>query len=191
MKASFTKRLLSYILDILFLIIIICVMNLFIPADITSEINRLNSNYINNNIDLNSYIDSISILYQNQDKNQIFLFIVNIIYIIICFIIVPLKNDGSTFGQKILGIKVEASYNQKLTYKKLFVRSLILNGLVYLIVVILLLYIISPKIYFILTSIISFIQILLVIISGFMILYRKDKRAIYDILAQTKVVTTK
>jgi len=107
------------------------------------------------------------------------------------FVIFTIYKGGSTLGKKILGIKVEASYNQKLTFKSLFIRNLVINGLLYLIIVVLTLYLLPPSIYFTLISIIGFIQITLVIISIFMVLYRQDKRGIHDLLAHTKVVTIK
>jgi uncharacterized RDD family membrane protein YckC len=43
--------------------------------------------------------------------------------------------------------------------------------------------------YFIFTSVLGFIQLLLLIISMLMILYRKDKRGLHDLMGNTKVIT--
>jgi uncharacterized RDD family membrane protein YckC len=57
--------------------------------------------------------------------------------------------------------------------------------------VILLVYLLPSKTYFVIISITGFIQLTLVIISTFMVLYRKDKRGLHDLLGKTKVVTIK
>lgn len=191
MKSGLTRRILAYMIDILFLIIIVGSLDFIFQGNIDSQIKTNNYNYVSGIVGFNEYIDNASSLYQAQDKQKIIFYIINIIYIVGYFIILPLYNNGSTIGQKVTGIKVEASYNQKLTFKCLFMRNLILNGLLYLIVIILALYILPTKVYFILSGITGFIQILLVIISIFMVLYRKDKRGIHDLLAKTKVVTIK
>lgn len=189
MKAKLGRRVGAYIIDTTLLLLITTVCFMFFQDDLDSSIKANNENYVNGIITFNEFLTNSSILYQSQDKMKIEIYIINIIYIIGYFIIIPLYNNGSTLGKKIMGIKVEAAYNQKLTFKSLFIRNLVINGLLYFIIVILTLYILPAKAYFILNTITGFIQITLVIISVFMVLYRKDKRGIHDLLAQTKVVT--
>lgn len=191
MKSKLLRRILAYMFDMILLIMLVGIVSLIFQSDIENMIKSTNYNYVTGVIDFNTYMDKISALFQSQDKQRIIFYIINIIYIVGYFIVLPLYNNGSTIGQKITGIKVEASYNQKLTFKSLFIRNLVLNGLLYLVFVILFLYLLPPKPYFILISCVGFIQITLVIISIFMVLYRKDKRGIHDLLAKTKVVTIK
>lgn len=191
MKAKLSKRVVAYLIDMILLIIIFSIISCFFQSEIDNQIKINNENYVNGVINFDTFFDNASKLYMENDKQKIIFYIINIIYVTFYFIILPLFNNGSTLGKKISGIKVEASYNQKLTFKSLFIRNLIINGLLYLVFVVLTLYIFPPKTYFILISVVSFIQITLVIISIFMVLYRQDKRGIHDLLANTKVVTIK
>lgn len=191
MKAKLSKRVVAYLIDMVLLLIIFSIISCFFQSEIDNQIKINNANYVNGIINFDTFFDNASKLYMENDKQKIMFYIINIIYIIGYFIILPLFNNGSTLGKKISGIKVEASYNQTLTFKSLFIRNLVINGLLYLVIVVLTLYIFSPKSYFILISVVSFIQITLVIISIFMVLYRQDKRGIHDLLANTKVVTIK
>jgi len=191
MKAKLHKRVIAYLIDMILLLIIFGIISYFFQSDIDNQIKINNANYVNGVINFDTFIDNANKLYMENDKQKIIFYLINIIYIILYFVIFPLYKGGSTLGKKILGIKVEASYNQKLTFKSLFIRNLVINGLLYLIIVVLTLYLLPPSIYFTLISIIGFIQITLVIISIFMVLYRQDKRGIHDLLAHTKVVTIK
>lgn len=191
MKAKLSKRVVAYLIDMVLLLIIFSIISCFFQSEIDNQIKINNANYVNGIINFDTFFDNASKLYMENDKQKIMFYIINIIYIIGYFIILPLFNNGSTLGKKISGIKVEASYNQTLTFKSLFIRNLVINGLLYLVIVVLTLYIFPPKTYFILISVVSFIQITLVIISIFMVLYRQDKRGIHDLLANTKVVTIK
>lgn len=189
MKAKLSKRVFAYIIDMLLLLLIIGIPSFFFNENLDNSIRINNENYVNGALSFNEFFANASDLYQNQDKMKVEFYIINIIYIIGYFIILPLYNNGSTLGKKLMGIKVEASYNQKLTFKNLFIRNLVINGLLYLVMIVLTLYILPPKAYFILGMITGIIQITLVIISIFMVLYRQDKRGIHDLLAHTKVVT--
>lgn len=191
MKAKLHKRVIAYLIDMILLLIIFGIISYFFQSDIDNQIKINNANYVNGVINFDTFIDNANKLYMENDKQKIIFYLINIIYIILYFVIFPLYKGGSTLGKKVLGIKVEASYNQKLTFKSLFIRNLVINGLLYLIIVVLTLYLLPSSIYFTLISIIGFIQITLVIISIFMVLYRQDKRGIHDLLAHTKVVTIK
>ena len=191
MKAKLSKRVVAYLIDMVLLLILFGIMSYFFQSEIDNQIKINNTNYVNGIITFDTFIDNANKLYMESDKQKIVFYLINIVYIIGYFVILPLYINGSTLGKKVMGIKVEASYNQKLTFKSLFIRNLVINGLLYLIVVVLTLYLLPPNIYFPLISVVSFIQITLVIISIFMVLYRQDKRGIHDLLAHTKVVTIK
>lgn len=185
MKAKLFPRLLAYIIDISLLLVITFV---FFENDM-SAIKVNNTNYLNGVIDYNTFMDRNALLIFQHDKQNILIYLINVLYIILYFCVFPLYNEGATIGKKITGIKVEGAYNQSLTFKNLFLRNLIINGLFYLIVCILFLYLFSANVYFVLVTLAGFIQIVLVITSIFMILYRKDKRGLHDLLSKTKVVT--
>ena len=72
---------------------------------------------------------------------------------------------------------------------KLFVRNLIINGLVYLLAVTIGAFIITPNIYFWFISILGIIQVGLVFTSMLMVLYRKDKKGLHDLIAGTWVAS--
>ena len=103
------------------------------------------------------------------------------------FIITPLITKGYTLGMYINGIKLKG----KLNVKNLLLRNIIATGLMYLLASIILVYTTKDTLYFILLSIFGISQFLLVIISTFMIIYRKDHSGLQDIISKTKIVLAK
>ena len=67
-------------------------------------------------------------------------------------------------------------------------RSIIDIGLLYSLITVFLVQIVDYKTYFFTLVIFGIIQFLLVIISIFMILYRRDKRGLQDIFSRSNVV---
>lgn len=192
MKASFIKRLSAYIIDLMFLGAIIMMIYYFIPetktvTNLQVDIAVLNENYLNKQISIGEYINDYSILMYNLDKERIILILINFIATFTYFVVVPFFTKGKTFGKYIMGIRIKSN-NKKLSLVSLFIRNAIINGLGYLILSFLAILIIPKNLYFYTITILGIIQFILVIASTFMIIYRKDKRGLQDILSRTIIV---
>lgn len=195
MKAKFSKRLFAYIIDLIFLGSILMIISYFIPEsdkslELSNQLNNLNESAIKQEISLDKFLGQYANLIYSLDKERIIYNIINLILIFIYFVIVPLITKGITFGNYIMGIKIK-SKKDKLTLNALLIRNLIINGLGYTLLSIILLFTFPSNLYFIILSILGIIQFLLVIISCFMIIYRKDLRGLEDIFSQTNVVSIK
>lgn len=192
MSVNFTKRILAYLIDLLFLGSIIIFIYQFIPepkvvTDLQTDIAVLNEEYLNRQIETSSYLRSYSNLIYDVDQKQVIFPIINFITIFLYFVIVPFLLQGQTIGKYIMKIRIESN-KEKLSIFTLTVRNLIVNGLGYLILSFLALLFVPKNMYLYVISILGIIQLGLVITSAFMIIYRKDKKGIQDILTNTKVV---
>lgn len=192
MSVNFTKRMLAYLIDLLFLGSIIIFIYQFIPeskavTDLQTDIAILNEDYLNQQIETSSYLRDYSNLIYEVDQKQIIFPIINFITIFLYFVIVPFRLHGQTIGKYITKIKIESN-KEKLSLFALTIRNFIVNGLGYLILSTLALLFVSKNMYLYMISILGIIQLGLVIASAFMIIYRKDKRGIQDILTNTIVV---
>lgn len=192
MNASFIKRLSAYIIDITLVGAIIMLIYYFIPetkkvTDLQLDVAILNENYLNKQINTGEYINDYSILMHNLDNERIILVVINFIMIFSYFVIIPFFTHGKTLGKYILGIKIKPN-KEKLTIISLFIRNIVTNGLGYLLLSALALLIIPENLYFYAITILGITQFLLVIISTFMIIYKKDRRGLQDILSNTDVV---
>ena len=190
MKAPLTKRIKAYLIDIIIILIFLGLIGIFYVPDNTllnDKMNNVTLDYMSHTINFNEYMTNTSNLMKQIDQNNVILNIINLVFIIIYFVIYPYFNKGTTIGKQITKIEVRALSNKKISILKLFVRNLIINGLIYLIAVIICTYIVPDDIYYLVVSGLGLIQIILVLISMFMVLYRKDRKGLHDLLAGTWV----
>lgn len=195
-KANFWKRFTAYMLDVLLLWIALFIVELIIPrSDLYFETDKaltlISENFVIGKISLSTFLSGYADLIRIADKEQVFLSLANVIFILVYFCGIPYFFDGQTIGKKLMGIKIARKDNECLTLNSLLIRNIIINGLGSLLISLVCIFILPGKLYFVVTSIFGIIQILLVIISGFMVLYRKDKRGLQDIFSKTRVVLDK
>lgn len=192
METNFSKRFLAYLIDFLIFMIVTTMIVGLIPSsnkqqELNEQLLKIENSYIENEITIEEYFKEYSNILPNYDKENILLNICNLIFIIGYFVIIPVINDGQTIGKKILKIKI-LKKEGNLTIKDMIIRNFVTTSLLSLMLSSTIIYLISGKYYFIFTLIINFLQLLLVIISIFMIIYRKDKSGVHDLITNTSVV---
>lgn len=194
MNVSFKKRLLAYIIDVVFLTLIISIISLFVPVSdnaitLNQELTTLQSSYLNSNINFNQYFNGSADIVKDLDQEQIIFYVLFVLGIIAYFVIWPIYHNGQTIGKKKLNIKVVKSNNDEATINDLLIRNIIINGLGYLLIQLLIVFILPSQSYYITLNILSFVQLVIVIISIFLVI--RKKQAIHDLIAKTKVIEVK
>lgn len=193
MKAGTKKRMLAYIIDILIILFTIAIIVNVKEKDKTvmqlrSDINIVNELHANHEIKFSEYFERWTMINQQIDQECVIYFIFNILLILVYFVLLPYVWNGQTIGKKLMKIKTASTDGTKVTIVEYLIRNMLVNGLGELILILLFLYLLPSTMYFIFSSILTFIQLILVIVSISMILYRKDKRGLHDILSNTEVV---
>ncbi len=193
MPAKFLKRLSAYIIDIIiFAIIIVLIGNNFINKNniskLNQQLNNINEQSIKKEISTFQYIKEYSNIIYQIDKEEVLINIVYIIVIIIYFVLFPYFIQGKTIGLYLLKLKIVRNDGELLTLNNLLIRNFIINGLAYLSLSLVIIYIFNGITYFTIASILGIIQLGLVIKSGYMVLYNKDRLGLQDILSQTKII---
>ncbi|MBQ2408067.1 MAG: RDD family protein [Bacilli bacterium] len=194
MKVSFKRRLIAYIIDLALLSILVTLTLVIFPNDkkeikqINNNINIITEDLLNDKIDNSQYLNMYAKYNYKLEKKQIKTNVLNLIYIIFLYILVPFFAGGQTIGKIVTKIKIVNEDNTDIQFNKLIIRSLFVNFLIYPIVTIPLIYLFSAKIYFILSLFLILIEFLLVLFTIFMVLYRHDRKGIHDILTKTKVI---
>lgn len=191
-KSNFGKRLVAYILDAVIVSLIFSVLTMFIKEsnnliNLNNQLNTISENFINKTITMKEYFNQYSSIEYLISKEMFLQNLFSLILMIGYFVILPYYYNGQTIGKKMMKIKI-VKEDDKLTINDLALRSLLANGIAMTFIELALIFLIKDTAYFITISILSFIQFLLVITSIFMILYRKDKKALHDIVCKTLVV---
>lgn len=182
-KNYLMKRSSAYIIDLTLVSLIILLFSFFINTDLKKvniKLDQMHEAVLKKEMNLDEYFGQFSEVMREKGKLEVTnTFLMMNAYILI-FILVPY------FKKKSIGMHVmKLKFKEDISIIKLILRSIITTGILVSIIGMALLF---TKYYFILISIISLIQIILVIISLNMIIYRKDNSGLQDLISKSEVV---
>ena len=185
------KRMIAYIIDIILITSILMLLFNFLPNNsnkIQTEIDEIGIEYASGEMGKMTYFMTLSSLEKDLDQKQALEIVINSVLIIIYYILIPYICDGKTLGKRIMRIKTVSKNNKKINLMSLFIRTFIIDGLLSSILIIFAIYMIPKLFYLSFVSILAILQLLALIVSYFMIKYRRDSLGLEDILSQSKVV---
>lgn len=191
------KRVLAYILDIMIAtLIVVLISSIRFLNPTIDKYNETYDNYVelvddyqNGNIeDINYESQLIEFNYDLAKYNSANA-IITVVVLVVYFGVVQYFMKGQTLGKRLLKIKVvHVDGRKKLNIWNYLLRGLILNNILFRILIIVGVLFMSNTVYYWYSTIISFIESIIEILILVMILMRKDKRGLHDIISKTKVV---
>lgn len=192
-KAFFFPRLISYIIDIIIISIAVSLISSIIPRDnnydkYLEEFHSIQTNYMEKEITAEEYINRVSDVTYDLDHSSVPTTIIQIVFIIGYFVVLPYYNKGQTLGKKLMHIKIISNDGNELTLNNYLYRTIIINSLLADIIILGMVLFINRDLYYFSSFIVQGIQVVIVIVSVFMILFKKDGRGLHDRLAHTKVI---
>ena len=191
-KAYFVQRLIAFILDVLLVTSVASLISApFIDKTesekISKETSALAEKFINNEISNEEFIQVNKDLSYRTAKETGIISLITIFLNVLYFVVYQLYNKGMTVGKKLMRIRV-ISTDGELFMNQMIFRSFIANFILVDLISFLFMLSKSKDVYFYGTGIFQFIQYIIVIISIFMILIRKDGCSVHDKLVHTKVI---
>lgn len=193
-KASFSKRLCAFLIDVMIVTLIYSSIMLLIPKNhnllvLDSELTSLNEQYLKEELDMSIYWNRYATILIQMDRENVPRIIINLLLLLSYFVLLPYYWDGKTIGKKLMKLKiVKSDPKEKISMNDYLIRTLVVNGIASCLILLSMVYLLTELQYLTATIICSFVQILLVIISSFMIIYRKDKKGVQDFISGTQVV---
>lgn len=193
-KAYFLPRVLAFFLDMMIVATAASLLFSIFPqatnlVKLNNQQKEIQNNYLSQKINSEEYLaQSFDLSYDIAYANVIYV-IISVALSLGYFVVFQYKKDGQTIGKSLMKIRVVSNNSsQKLTMNHYLVRALIIQS-IFLDLLALISVLLMPKsIYGVLSFGLSFMQMIIMIVTIIMVLYRKDGRGIHDMIARTRVV---
>lgn len=190
--ASFFERAIAFVIDmfIVGMIVSICTMGFSTRRldNLNDKLNVTMNNYVNGKIESLEYIEEYSEIIYDINKAQ---FNYNVVYLVILvgyFIFFQYMNDGRSIGKQLMKLRIVGKDNNSVSFIQIVIRTFLIDEIFSVLVNVILVSFCGKVIFLFGYSIVSIIENLLIFISIFMLLYRKDKLALHDLISHSMVV---
>lgn len=193
-NAVFIQRFGAFLIDIIIVSFVASLISTpFVNTKNTEKLQKetteLLTKYTNGDIDQKTYASEASIIMYQADRNNGAYTIAYLILGILYFCVYQFYR-GQTIGKKILKIKVESNTGT-LTLNQMVVRSLIIDMLLFNFIRFTFCIFASKSTYFMGYASTMIVEAIVILLCGFMAMFRKDCRGLHDIICNTKVTNVK
>ena len=191
-KAYFVQRLIAFLIDILLVYTITSIVAMpFVDTKeskkVNEDINELLDQTTKQEITTREFADrNMDLSYRVARKNGI-ISLITLVMNILYFMVFQLYNKGQTIGKQIMKIRVKSDHGE-LTMNQMIFRAFIANSILLDLITFMFMLSNSRLVYFYGITTFGTIQYTITFVSIFMVLIRKDGRAIHDLLVKTRVV---
>lgn len=192
MKATFFERLGSYFIDTIivsFIFSIICLGFGNYTSNSEKLMQELDNQLLAEEITPEEYLEEYKDVLYDYQKENVLQSGISVALTVAYFVVFQYMNKGQTIGKKILNIRVvDKDTNKPISILKGLLRTFIVFSILSGTLCILLLYILNKTNYFISYSILLFLEGIFTLTTIMFVLYRKDKRGLHDMIANTIVI---
>lgn len=191
MKAGFVKRFGAFLIDLFILSFIFSIVT--VGNDVSSESSqnklldfqeKIESGELSDENMMNEYYD----LFYDIQKSGLSSNVINVVLYIGYFVIFGYLNKGQTIGKKLVKIKVVNKNDDLPNIWNMLFRNIFIYGISTMLFSILFINIFDSKLFIYGYLVFAYFEFIIIIISFFMILYKKDGRGLHDMIAKTKVI---
>lgn len=191
MRANFVKRVLAYFVDVIIVSIIFSVITIGISTtkvdNLSEQLIEVEENYISGELEAIDAVNKMASLCYEIEKSSVVSNSIYVLLLMVYFVGFQYMNKGQTLGKMLVKIKiVENEGNPSLM--AMFIRTMFTNEILINLFIILLVYVLKDISYFVTYEVLFLLNAVFMLISGMMILYRKDKLGLHDMLSRTSVV---
>ena len=194
------KRIIAYIIDFLLLnLVLLPIINLKVINPYLNQYNGYSEQYQDliesskedtSIVNTAEYKEKFMNLTFQLNKNSVVTNVISMVGMLLYFGVIQYFWNGQTVGKKILKLKVVSNNEKdKLNIGNFILRSFILYGILYTLLLTVFVYVLSVKNYYYFSMIIGYMQLLTIAVISIMVLLRKDNRGLHDLLSKTKVIT--
>lgn len=192
-KAYFFPRFLAYIIDIIIVTMLSTLVLTVVPENknyetYLNEYQKIQAEFLDGTLEPEEYVNkSVDIVY-DIDYSNVIPMIIEITILILYYIVFQFYNKGQTIGKKLLKIRIVSEDLGEVSMNQYIVRSLIVPSIASKMLIVAMVLFMSRRYYYYGSFTMQGIQMALIIISVFMIMYSESGRGLHDRLAKTKVI---
>lgn len=191
--ATFIERLAALVIDMILILFISSIITAFtVDMDnyqkLTDELTSVEQQARDGKIEPITYANKFMDINYDISRETGLSTIIMIAVYILYFIIFQFKKSGQTLGKKIMRIKIVSNDEKELTINQMAIRSLIINCILADLLLLAVSILGSKDVYIVGIITIEFIQYILLFVIAIMVLSRKDKRGLHDVITNTKVI---
>ena len=195
-----SKRISAYLLDIFFIYLLLSLITSIRFINPTYEkfqesyekYSEVTKRYYDKEITLNEYQELNKDNFYNVTKYSVSSTAAIIVVIFLYFGVFQKYNQGQTLGKKIMKIKVSSNDDKDVSIWKYFLRILpnyyvFIGSVVALLINSILVFVIGSNYYMTISSMVTYVFFGIGVVDFVMMLFRKDKRALHEVISNTKV----
>lgn len=191
-KALFIKRLIAFCIDMVIISFIASLLSMpFIDSKAITELQDKQfssyEKYSKQEINYEEYLIEFSDISYKLAREEGVISIITILLVIVYFVVYQLKNNGQTFGKKLMKIKIISDDGELNTNQMIF-RTFITDYLLLYIISFVFMLFLPKSNYYSCVAIFSGLQFIVLVVSCFMIMFREDGRGVQDVLCKTRVI---
>ena len=200
-----SKRIMAFLLDVLlvfFLASLVTSIHFINPyykkyEKSFEEYSEVTNNYLAEKISEEEFLKLNYVNYYNVSRFSVPYNIAIVVILILYFAIFQKFNNGQTIGKQIMKLKVVNNSDDKdVSLLKYLLRSLpiyyiSIGSIIPLLLNSLILLFLKGKVFYIVSACINYTFVILGVVTLVMMLTRKDKRGLHDLIAGTKVIEIK
>ena len=189
------QRLLAYLIDYIIISLIFSLFALSFNTttlnDINDQINETMNKIVNidtekDNLEqLNNQLIDLQYKYQQESKTAT---AISLLITFVYFTIFQYLNKGQTIGKKILKIKVVNKEEKEPNFLTMLLRTFIVQGILTTTISLLAIFILTKELYMETYVILNSTMSIFVVVCALMVLYRKDRRGLHDMMAGSQVI---
>lgn len=198
MNKTIFKRIGAYLIDIMIVSIIVSLLS-YIPfiypqrtqySEKYNELVNVFEQYNKQEISESEYQDAyVPISYELYRLNTSYV-ILDLVCVLLYFGVLPYFMKGQTIGKKIFYIQIVSIQNKPLSIINYILRTIVLNNILISILLLCVVHFMTSDNYLGLYENINLVGYIILYLSLFMVMVRKDARGLHDFVANTQVVLT-
>ncbi len=195
-KPYFFKRIVAYLIDLIIVMLLAGIIsNIFVNNDNykneTQKLLELTRDYSEGKITKDEYTKESENVNYYLTKDSIGVTIINCSVAIVYYVIMCFYCGGITLGKYIMKLRIVSANDKRLNIGHFLLRSLFVNLILSNILSILMVLCLNKDTFIKVSSKVSSALVIFLLATLVFIMYREDGRGLHDLIANTKIISTK